>query len=233
MRRHEFEISTAERQVRALLLQPGDARWLLLLGHGAGAGMHHPFMADIAERLADRCVATLRYEFPYMSAGSRRPDPASLLEQVCRDIAAWAAVECAELRIAAGGKSMGGRMTSQAHAAAPLPAVARLVFLGFPLHPAGRPAVARAAHLYGIDTPMLFVQGGRDRLAELPLVRDVCTRLGGRATLHLIAEADHGFSVRRRSGYTRDAVLDEIGAVVADWLDSDAHSHHPSTDRTD
>jgi uncharacterized protein len=233
MNRHEFEIAIAERQIRALLLQPVGARWLLLLGHGAGAGMHHPFMADVAERLADRCVATLRYEFPYMSAGSRRPDPAPRLEQVCRGAAEWAAAECADQRIAAGGKSMGGRMTSRAHAAAPLPGVERLVFLGFPLHPAGRPAIVRAEHLYGIDTPMLFVQGGRDRLAELPLMRDVCDALGGRATLHLIAEADHAFDVRRRSGHTRDDVLDGIAAVVSDWLDSDEYCIQSSMDRTD
>jgi uncharacterized protein len=229
MNRRDLEITIASRQVRALLLQPVDARWLLLLGHGAGAGMHHPFMADVAQRLAERRVASLRYEFPYMSAGARRPDPAPVLEQVCRGIAAWAAAECADQRIAAGGKSMGGRMTSQAHAAAPLPRVERLVFLGFPLHPAGRPAVARAEHLYSVTTPMLFVQGGRDRLADLPLVQDVCTRLGARATLHLIEEADHGFDVRRRSGLTRDRVLDGIAAAVADWLDHAAHGLPHST----
>jgi hypothetical protein len=139
----DLDLGIAARQVRALLVQPPGARWLLLLGHGAGAGMQHPFMEDIAGRLAGRRVATLRYEYPYMRAGSRRPDHAGILEQVSRGVAEWAAVQCAEYRLAAGGKSMGGRMTSRAHAAAPLPRVERLVFLGFPLHPA-RHAVSRA-----------------------------------------------------------------------------------------
>jgi uncharacterized protein len=214
----DLDLGIAARQVRALLVQPPGARWLLLLGHGAGAGMQHPFMEDIAGRLAGRRVATLRYEYPYMRAGSRRPDHAGILEQVSRGVAEWAAVQCAEYRLAAGGKSMGGRMTSRAHAAAPLPRVERLVFLGFPLHPAGTPSVARADHLHGIATPMLFVQGGRDRLAALPLIRDVCERLGARATLHLVEHADHGFDVTRRSGRTRDGVLDGIAAAVAAWL---------------
>jgi uncharacterized protein len=205
-------------EVEALLVQPPAAVWLLVLGHGAGAGMRHPFMNGIAERLAHRDIATLRYEYPYMRAGSRRPDAAPRLEAVSRAAAAFAATAWPALRIAAGGKSLGGRMTSRAHASAPLPRVEGLVFLGFPLHAAGAPAVQRAAHLRAVHVPLLFLQGTRDRLATPALVRDVCTSLQPRATLHFIDGADHGFAVNRRTGRTHDDVLDELADTTHDWL---------------
>jgi uncharacterized protein len=203
--------------IAAELVSPPGARWLYLFAHGAGAGMRHPFMRDMAARLADLGIATLRYEYPYMTAGRRRPDPAPALESVTRAAAAWAAAAFGGLRVAAGGKSMGGRMTSRAQAADPLPRVEALVFTGFPLHPAGRPGTERADHLAGVSVPMLFLQGERDALAGLPLIRAVCAGLG-RATLHEVAAADHGFAVLKRSGRTRDEVLQELAETVAGWL---------------
>jgi uncharacterized protein len=211
--------------VTAVLDRPDGAAWLLVLAHGAGAGMRHRFMEAFVAALGHRGVATLRYEYPYMSAGRRRPDPAPVLEQVSRCVVEWAAGAFPELRLAAGGRSMGGRMTSRAHAAAPLRGVERLVFLGFPLHPAGRPALDRAQHLALIDMPMLFVQGGRDALAEPSLIRDVCAGLGAAVTLHVIPEADHGFAVLKRSGRTGDEVLEEIAGTVAGWLGSGTIRH--------
>jgi uncharacterized protein len=204
--------------IAAELVSPPGAGWLYLFAHGAGAGMRHPFMHDMASRLADRGIATLRYEYPYMTAGRRRPDPAPTLESVTRAAAAWAAAEFGGLRVAAGGKSMGGRMTSRAQAAAPLPRVEALVFTGFPLHPAGRPGTERAEHLAAVSVPMLFLQGERDALAGLPLIRSVCAGLGPRATLHEVIAADHGFAVPKRSGRTRDEVLDELAKTTAGWL---------------
>jgi uncharacterized protein len=208
----------AAAEAAALLLLPPAARWLLVLGHGAGAGMRHAFMQSIAERLAARAVATLRYEYPYMTKGSRRPDPAPRLEAVTRAAVGFAAAHWPALRIAAGGKSLGGRMTSRAHAAAPLPRVAGIVFFGFPLHPAGAPGVERAAHLSAVQVPLLFLQGTRDRLATPELIRDVSARLEPRATLHFVAGADHGFNVLRRSGRTDDEVLDELADTTCAWL---------------
>jgi uncharacterized protein len=204
--------------VAAELLAPDGADWLLLLAHGAGAGMRHRFMVAVAEALAARNIASLRYEYPYMSAGRRRPDPAPALEAVTRRVAEWAAGQYTGLRLAAGGKSMGGRMTSRAQAEAPLPRVEKLVFLGFPLHPAGKPGTSRADHLDAVRLPMLFLQGERDALAELPLIRDVCARLGPRATLHEVAAADHGFDVLKPSGRTADEVLAEVCGAVAVFL---------------
>lgn len=206
---------------------PPAARWLFLLAHGAGAGMRHPFMEGLAEALARRDVATVRYDYPYMAAGSRRPDSAPCLEAVTRAVAAWAAREHPGLRLAAGGKSMGGRMTSQAHAASPLPRVERLIFVGFPLHPARKPATARADHLRQLATPMLFLQGTRDALAELPLIRDVCDGLGAVATLHEVDGADHGFAVLRRSGRTVETVMAELADTIRDWLGHDVPATGP------
>jgi uncharacterized protein len=197
---------------------PPAARWLFLLAHGAGAGMRHPFMEGLADALARRDVATVRYDYPYMAARSRRPDPAPCLEAVTRAVAAWAAQEHAGLRLAAGGKSMGGRMTSQAHAASPLPRVERLIFVGFPLHPARKPATARADHLQGLATPMLFLQGTRDALADLSLIRGVCRGLGPVASLHEVDGADHGCAVLRRSGRTAATVMAELADTIRDWL---------------
>jgi len=203
---------------RGLLVRPDGAEWLYVLAHGAGAGMRHRFMEDIAQALARHGVATLRYEYPYMAAGSRRPDPAARLEAHTRAVIEQAAREHPDLRIAAGGKSMGGRMTSRAQAAGPLARVEALVFLGFPLHPPKKPSIERAEHLAHVDVPMLFLQGTRDDLADLELLRGVLTPLGERATLHVIDGADHSFGVLKRSGRTNDQVLDELAAVTAAWL---------------
>jgi hypothetical protein len=172
----------------------------------------------MAGRLADHAVGTLRYEYPYMSAGSKRPDPAPKNEAVTRAVCEYAAREFANLKLCAGGKSMGGRMTSQAQAAAPLARIEALVFLGFPLHAPGRPAAVRGEHLERVTIPMLFFQGTRDTLADLTLLEPICSALGDRATLHVIDGADHSFAVLKRSGRTADEVFDEIGVTTAAWL---------------
>ena len=203
--------------VSALLLRPARADLLLVLGHGAGAGMRHAFLAEMARRLAERRIATLRYRFPYREAGRRRPDHASRLEATVRAALAAADALAPDLPLLAGGKSMGGRMTSRAVAGEAPPRLRGLVFLGFPLHPAGRPGTERATHLRAVRTPMLFLQGDRDRLAELELLRPICAALGERATLRVIAGADHGFHVLKRSGRSDAEVLDELADATAAW----------------
>lgn len=202
----------------ALLLRPPGARWLYILGHGAGAGMRHAFMESMAERLAARDIATLRWELSYMTAGKRRPDPAAVCEREARAMctAVAAAEQFAELSLIAGGKSMGGRMTSQAHAAEPLPRLRGLAFLGFPLHPAGEPAVTRARHLEAIALPMLFVQGSRDKLAEPHLLAATMAKLPT-AQLVVLDGADHGLDIpvsRRGDRHPYDRAAD----ALADWL---------------
>lgn len=215
-----------EADVAALLLRPDDARWLYVLAHGAGAGMSHHFMEDIAVRLSAAGIATLRYEYPYMTAGSRRPDPAPKNEAVTRAVCEYAAAEYPDLRLCAGGKSMGGRMTSRAQAAAPMPRVERLIFLGFPLHPPGKPSTQRADHLSDVHIPMLFLQGTRDTLADLALMKDVCADLGDRAELHIEDGADHSFAVLKRSGRTNEEVLDALVRTTAEFLSrGDAEEH--------
>jgi uncharacterized protein len=214
----DLQIPARGSDVAGILMAPADAQWLYVLAHGAGAGMRHRFMTAIAERLAERNVATLRYEYPYMSAGSKRPDPAAKNEAVTRAVVEYAAAEYPQLRLCAGGKSMGGRMTSQAQAASPLERVEKLVFLGFPLHAPGRPGVARAEHLHAVNVPMLFLQGTRDTLADLDLMRGVCSDLGDSGTLHVVDGADHGFAVLKRSGRTSDEALDELADTILGWL---------------
>ncbi len=203
--------------VSALLLVPARPRALYVLAHGAGAGMRHAFMEAIAQRLAARGTGTLRYQFPYVEAGSRRPDSEPVLLATVRAAVAAGREAAGELPLLAGGKSMGGRMTSRAAAAEPLPGVAGLVFLAFPLHPAGQPGISRADHLANVNLPMLFLQGARDTLADLALLRPVLERLGPRATLRVIEDADHSFHVPKRSGRTDGQVLDELAAAVAEW----------------
>jgi uncharacterized protein len=194
-----------------LVLRPRGAKALYVLAHGAGAGMRHPFMAALAEALAARAVATVRWEFPYMAAGKRRVDSPEVAEAAVR--AVWqASARLAKLPRFAGGKSFGGRMTSRAHAAAPLPGLHGIAFVGFPLHPAGRPATERAEHLARADGPLLFVQGTRDELAELALLRPVVAALGSRATLHLVDGADHGF--------TRRGDVEVVSSTIASWIDT-------------
>ncbi len=209
-RETEFTAGSSAGEVSALVMRPPDARAMLVLGHGAGAGMRHVFMDAVARRLGDRGVATLRYQFPYMERGGRRPDPRPILFATVRAAVAAARAEAPDLPLFAGGKSMGGRMTSTAAAQTPLQDVRGIVFLGFPLHPAGRPSSDRAAHLADVTVPMLFLNGTRDKLAELELLEPVCDRLGSFARLRVIDAADHSFHVLKRSGRTDDEVLDEL-----------------------
>ena len=204
-------------EVSALLLAPAHPRALYVLAHGAGADMRHRFMEDVAHRLAARSIATLRYQFPYTENGSRRIDPEPLLLATVRAAVATGREAAGKLPVLAGGKSMGGRMTSRAAAAEPLAGVQGLVFLGFPLHPAGQPGTSRAEHLARVTMPMLFLQGTRDALADLTLLTPILERLGERATLRVIEGADHSFHVLKKSGRTDDQVLDELAATVAEW----------------
>ena len=206
--------------VSALLERPPDARWLLAFAHGAGAGIHHPFMEAMSGMLARRGVASLRYQFPYMERGRRPPDPQPILLETVR-AAIGSAVEVAEgLPVLAGGKSMGGRMTSLAASQEPLKGLSGIVFFGFPLHAAGRPSAARAVHLEAVAVPMLFLQGARDRLASLDLLAPVCAGLGPRATLRVVEDADHSFHVPQRTGPTDDEILEELAGLTADWAAS-------------
>ncbi len=200
-----------------MLVRPHDARLLYVLAHGAGAGMRHHFLAQAADVFAARGIATYRYEFPYMQAGKSRPDPPGVAEAAVRAAVVAAAHRAPELPLIAGGKSFGGRMTSQAQAREPLPGVRGLVFLGFPLHAPGRPGTARAGHLASVHVPMLFLQGTRDEFAQLDLLQEVVTKLGDRATLHLIAEGDHSFKVPKRTGKTESDVMNELADTVSEW----------------
>ena len=207
------------RRVSGLLQAPQGARACYVLAHGAGAGMEHPFLAAVAAELEARGIASLRYQFPYMEAGGKRTDPPKLAQATVRAAMAEAARLLPGLPLIAGGKSFGGRMTSQAQAAAPLAGVRGLAFLGFPLHPAGRPSRDRGDHLFEVRIPMLFLQGTRDALAELAQLEPLCEALGGRASLRLFQDADHSFHVPARSGRTdREVRADMLDAFTA-WMD--------------
>lgn len=209
----------ASHEVSGLFERPSCARAVLVLAHGAGAGMEHPSMQAVATELAERGIATLRYQFPYMERKSRRPDPPALCHATVRAAVAEAARLAPDLPLIAGGRSFGGRMTSQAQAQSPLPGVAGLVFLAFPLHPAGRPGTDRAAHLREVRVPMLFLQGTRDELADLALLRPLVEGLGARATLHLLQDADHSFHVPARSGQKDSDSRAEALDALSGWLD--------------
>jgi uncharacterized protein len=204
--------------VSALLIRPAEARACFVFAHGAGAGMTHPFMETFATGLGERGVASLRYQFPYMEKGSRRPDPPAIAQAAVRAAVAEAGLSCPGLPLIAGGKSFGGRMTSQAQASAPLAGVRGLAFLGFPLHPAGKPSSDRAKHLAEVHVPMLFMQGTRDKLAELARMEPVVTSLGPSASLHLVREADHSFHVLARSGRNDREVMKEILDTFSTWI---------------
>jgi predicted alpha/beta-hydrolase family hydrolase len=204
--------------VSALLVVPAAATAAFVFAHGAGAGMRHPFMATVADRLAGHGIATLRYQFPSMERGSHRPDVPRVAHATVRAAVAEAQARLPRLPLFAGGKSFGGRMTSQAQADSPLPGVRGLAFVGFPLHPAGSPASARGDHLDRVACPMLFIQGTRDELADATLVRALVDRLGARATLATIEDADHAFHVRRQSGTDDGAVIERIAATMRDWM---------------
>jgi len=198
---------------------PAGARCCYVLAHGAGAGMAHPFMASVADELAERGIATLRYQFPYMEQGSKRPDSPALAQATVRAAVVKAGELVRGLPLIAGGKSFGGRMTSQAQAAAPLDAVRGLAFLGFPLHPAGKPSADRAKHLADVKVPMLFLQGTRDTLADLALLKPMVAGLGKRATLRLFDEADHSFHVPARTGRKDPEVRREMLDAFAAWAE--------------
>jgi hypothetical protein len=217
MSRIRFRASRSAGEVSAAITRPDNARWLVVLAHGAGAGMTHPFMESLAERLAAHGVASFRYQFPYVERGSKRPDPPPLLEATVRSAVEAAAGVAGDLPLLAGGKSLGGRMTSRAAAREPLEGVRGLVFFGFPLHAIGKPGSERADHLDDVDVPMLFLQGSRDRLADLTLLHPVVERLGSGAAIHVVDAADHSFHVPARSGRGDAEVIDELAAETARW----------------
>ena len=209
---------SADETVSALLWRPEPSRACYVVAHGAGAGMNHPFMVSVSAGLGERGIATLRYQFPFMERGSKRPDVPQVAQATVRAAVAVACSLMPGVALFAGGKSFGGRMTSQAQAEAALPQVRGLIFLGFPLHPAKQPSEKRAEHLAQVSCPMLFLQGTRDELAEMALMRTVTERLGERATLHLFEDADHSFHVRARSGRTDQQVLGSMLDATVAWM---------------
>lgn len=216
--------------VSGLLLRPVDATSLLMFGHGAGAGMHHPFMEQMSAALAARGMATLRYQFPYMEAGRRAPDRAPRLIQTVRAAVAVAEQMTDNLPLFAGGKSMGGRMTSMAAAEQTLPGVRGLIFFGFPLHGVGKaPSTDRGIHLAAVGLPMLFLQGTRDRLADLDLLRPLAAELRPASELHVIDGADHGFHVLKRSGHTDQEVVDELADAATGWANANRSPESPGS----
>ena len=219
-----LHVSETVGEVEALLLRPDGAKWLMVLAHGAGAGMHHPFMEGISHVLAECSIATLRYQFPYMQQRRGRPDVSAVLIATVRAAVKVARQTAADLPLLAGGKSLGGRMTSLACGEKPpatdMAPVRGLVFFGFPLHEANRPSTVRAEHLTAVQVPMLFLQGTRDPLADLSLLRPVCAELAPRASLHVVDGGDHSFHVLKRSGRTETDVLNELGRTVASWADA-------------
>jgi predicted alpha/beta-hydrolase family hydrolase len=205
-------------KVSALWLAPDKPRACLVLAHGAGAGMAHASMTAIAEGLTARDVATLRFQFPYMERGSKRVDSPKVAHASVRSAVSEARRLAGKIPLFAGGKSFGGRMTSQTQVEGPLEGVRGLVFFGFPLHPAGAPSVERAAHLKDVDIPMLFLQGTNDALADVALLRPMIASLGRRAKLKLFTDADHSFHVPKRSGRTNDEVMGDVLDMAAEWM---------------
>lgn len=218
MEAQKIVIPIGDQSVSGLFLCPSDAKALYLFAHGAGAGMGHTAMESNAQGLAERGIATLRYQFPYMEKGSKRPDPPRIAHAAVRSAAGEAARLAPDLPLYAGGRSFGGRMTSQAQAEQPLPGVRGLAFLGFPLHPAGKPGVERAEHLARVAVPLLFVSGDHDALADLGLLKPVVAGLGDRATLRLIEHADHSLKVPVRSGRNAADTEAEALDIMANWM---------------
>jgi predicted alpha/beta-hydrolase family hydrolase len=217
IRELRFPATQADGDVSAIVLRPADCRALLVLGHGAGAGMRHRFMEGIARSLASHGIGTFRYQFPYAEAGRGRPDRTHTLTATVRAAVAAATEVEPDLPLLAGGKSMGGRMTSITQAESSLPGVKGLVFFGFPLHRPGDDSDARADHLAEIDVPLLFLQGTRDRLAELARMKAVISRAPERISLYVVEDGDHGFDVLKRTGRSAEEVYDGMAAAVADW----------------
>jgi predicted alpha/beta-hydrolase family hydrolase len=207
------------KSISALLRAPSSSDACFVLAHGAGAGMNHPFMSDLAQALGMRGIATLRFQFPYMEEGSRRPDAPAVAHEAIRAGCKEAATRLPGVPLFAGGKSFGARMTSQAQAQDPIDDVRGLIFVGFPLHPSGKPSRTRAEHLSAVTIPMLFLQGTRDALANLALIRDCTASLGGRATLRIAEGADHAFRVLVRSGRTNAQVIEELADATRSWID--------------
>ena len=216
---HRFQASRSAGEVSAILDRPEHARWLYVFGHGAGAGMRHGFMERASAALGAEGIASFRYQFPYVEKRLRTPDPQPILLSTVRAAVAEAHAAAGDLPLLAGGKSMGGRMTSLASAAEPLDGVRGLVFFGFPLHPLGKPGTERAEHLDRVRVPMLFLQGTKDRLANLDLLRPVLERVGDRATIHIVEDADHSFVVPKRSGRDLDDVLFDLARTTSAWAD--------------
>jgi predicted alpha/beta-hydrolase family hydrolase len=214
-----FPISGTSVDVSGALTMPSDARALYVVAHGAGAGMNHPFLTGLTAGLATAGIAAFRYQFPYMEASRRRPDPPHLLEASVRSAVEAARERGEGLPLVAGGKSMGGRMTSSAAAKEKLSDVQGLIFLGFPLHPPGKPGIERASHLGSVDLPMLFLQGTRDSFGRPEMLLPVCEGLGSRANLHIVDGGDHSFKVLKRSGRTDTDVMEELVAAISEWLD--------------
>ncbi len=207
-------------EVSAILMRPANARWMLVLAHGAGAGMTHPFLEKLAREFASVGVATLRYQFPYMEQRRRVPDAPSVATATVAGAVRAAAKVAVGLPLFAGGKSFGGRMSSQAASQGMLDGVKGLVFFGFPLHPPNKPGTKRAEHLAKVQAPMLFLQGTRDTLADLKLLRPICADLGARATLHIIETADHSFHVLKSSGKADADVLRELAQTTGSWAEN-------------
>ncbi len=217
-RKITVEVPEANTRVRGLYLQPENARLLFVFGHGAGAGMTHPFMTAIAIGLAKHGVATLRYQFPYMESGRKGPDPKPVLLSTIRAAVSHAGNLGNKIPLFIGGKSMGGRMSSMAMAQDPMPGVQGIVFLGFPLHPPGVPSDDRGAHLAEVTVPMLFLQGTRDKLADLRLLKPVIKKLGELANLHIIEGGDHSFHLPKSQGKSDADVLGELSEIAAQWM---------------
>jgi len=215
----QTSIAVGESSVSAMLLKPAKARACYVFAHGAGAGMAHSFMEASATELDERGIATLRYQFVYMEKGGGRPDSPKLAHAVVRAAVTKAGELLPKVPLIAGGKSFGGRMTSQAQALSPLAGVRGLAFLGFPLHAAGQASDERAAHLFDVRVPMLFVQGTRDALADMKLMKPLITKLGARATLHTVDDADHSFHVPAKSGRKDPQVRREFLDAFAGWVD--------------
>jgi uncharacterized protein len=212
-------VATEEKgEVSALLRRPGDARALLVLGHGASTNMRHPFLEGVSQAMAGAGIATFRYQFPYMEKGGGGRDSRAVLLQTVRSAVAAAAEAAPGVPLFAGGHSMSGRMTSQAAAEAPIPGLRGIVFVAFPLHPSGQPGTERSEHLFQVTVPMLFLSGTRDELADMELLRPVCEQLGDRATLHVVETADHGFRVLKRGRESSEPVPEELARVTAGWM---------------
>jgi len=214
----QFAVNEKIGAVSGLLLKPDNASALFVLAHGAGAGMRHRFMEQVAVKLATVNVATLRYQFPYMEKRTKRPDSEAVLTDTVRAAVVAAKKAAGELPLFAGGKSMGGRMTSLAAAKAPIDGVHGLIFFGFPLHAAGRPGAERGAHLMDVKIPMLFLRGSRDALAELKLLKPLCAKLGKRAELFVVEGGDHSFHMMKSSKKSDEEVLEEIVNKAAEWI---------------